>query len=65
METYANNKFAEGNCNICGFAPADPFRVLNADGSVRFGCVDSIHAPHADAWHTTQAPLVEASKATR
>lgn len=65
MGTYANNKFAEGNCTICGFDPAKPWRLLNADGSVRFGCVDAIHAPHADAWHTAQAPLFEASKLTR
>jgi hypothetical protein len=60
--THASNRFAEGNCLTCGLGPDKPWRLLNADGSVRFGCVDSVHAPHADQWHATQAPLVEARK---
>ena len=65
MGTYDDNKFAEGNCMTCGFAPAKPWRLLNPDGTVRFGCVDAIHALHADAWHTAQAPMVEATRPTQ
>jgi lysyl-tRNA synthetase class I len=39
------------NCTTCGRSAASPWREFNADGTVRFGCVDAAHDGHADEWH--------------
>ena len=43
------------NCKTCSHPVAQPWRTLNEDGTVRFGCVATDHDSHADAWHVAQA----------
>ena len=43
-----------GRCMTCGKPVDKPWRLYQQDGTLRFGCVDSAHDGHADAWHARQ-----------